>query len=141
MRMTTVSFGWITTQALTSGEPSCARDHFGSEWQFEAEAEAAGDGGGADDEGATIHFHGVLLRLSRASWIAARTSWNVPQRQMLVIAASMSASVGLGFCREQRRGGHDHAGLAVAALRHLVLDPGLLHLVQRLAAARGLRWW
>ena len=33
-----------------------------------------------------------------ASWIAARTSWNVPQRQMLVIAASMSASVGFGFC-------------------------------------------
>jgi hypothetical protein len=29
-----------------------------------------------------------------ASWIAARTCWKVPQRQMLVIAASISASVG-----------------------------------------------
>ena len=28
---------------------------------------------------------------------AARTCWNVPQRQMLVMASSMSASVGLGF--------------------------------------------
>src|ERR1043166_565804 len=33
-----------------------------------------------------------------AAWIASRTCWKVPQRQMLVIAASMSASVGLGFC-------------------------------------------
>src|SRR5579872_1628683 len=29
--------------------------------------------------------------------------------------------------REQSRGLHDLAGLAIAALRHLVLDPGLLH--------------
>ena len=31
---------------------------------------------------------------------------------------------------EERRHGHDHAGLAVGALRHLVVYPGLLHRVQ-----------
>src|SRR5713101_1497265 len=34
----------------------------------------------------------------------------------------------LGIGGEQRRRGHDLAGLAIAALRHLKLDPGLLDL-------------
>ena len=38
----------------------------------------------------------------------------------------MSASEGRGLASEQRRGRHDLAGLAVAALRHVVFDPGLL---------------
>ena len=37
----------------------------------------------------------------------------------------------IGLLLEQRRHRHDHAGLAIAALRHVVLNPGLLHLVQR----------
>ena len=32
---------------------------------------------------------------------------------------------------EQRRNRHDHTALAIAALRHVMLDPGLLYLVQR----------
>src|SRR2546421_10722495 len=32
-----------------------------------------------------------------ARWMAARIRWYVPQRQMFVIAASMSASLGLGL--------------------------------------------
>src|SRR5260221_7684251 len=32
-----------------------------------------------------------------AAWIASRTCWKVPQRQMLVMAESMSASLGLGL--------------------------------------------
>ena len=41
--------------------------------------------------------------------------------------------VGVGRLRlvlEQRGHRHDHAALAIAALRHVVVDPGLLHLVQ-----------
>ncbi len=38
---------------------------------------------------------------------------------------------GLRVAREQRSHRHDHAALAVAALRDVVVDPGLLHLVQR----------
>ena len=44
------------------------------------------------------------------------------------IASSMSASVGCGLLGEQRRGGHDLARLAIAALRHLAVEPGLLDL-------------
>ena len=40
----------------------------------------------------------------------------------------MSASSGLRRGREQRRGRHDLARLAVAALDHFELEPGLLHL-------------
>ena len=49
--------------------------------------------------------------------------------------------VGVGRLRlvlQERRHRHDHARLAVAALRHLVLDPGLLHLVQRAAGGEAL---
>ncbi len=72
MRMTTVSSGRITTQALTSGEPSAARHDVRTERDIEAEREPATDGGGADDEGAAIHFrnvvHGCLpLTRSRAA--------------------------------------------------------------------------
>ena len=57
---------------------------------------------------------------------------------MLVIAASMSASLGSRLLREQRRRGHQHAALAVAALRHLVLDPGLLQGMRLLRRAERL---
>ena len=49
---------------------------------------------------------------------------------MLVIAASISSSVGFGFCLEQRNRRHHHAALAVAALRHVEIEPGLLHRMQ-----------
>ena len=74
-----------------------------TEGQLQAEGEAAADRGGADEElaardlGRIEGHHGRAPQAFAAAWIAARTSWNVPQRQMLVIAASMSASVGFGF--------------------------------------------
>ena len=46
------------------------------------------------------------------------------------VAAHGVVDVGVGgfrFLREQRDRGHDLAGLAVAALRNVFLDPGLLH--------------
>jgi hypothetical protein len=48
---------------------------------------------------------------------------------MLVIAASMSASVGFRLTL-QRSHGHDHPALAMTALRYIMLDPRLLHRVQ-----------
>src|SRR5438128_10597580 len=44
----------------------------------------------------------------------------------------------VGVGREQRRRGHDLAGLAIAALRHLERDPGLLDLSARGGGADGL---
>src|SRR5215475_5034911 len=39
---------------------------------------------------------------------------------------------------EQRRHCHDHSALAVTALRNVVLDPGLLHLMQCTATRKAL---
>ena len=65
--------------------------------------------------------------IAAARWIAWRMRRYVAQRQMLpFIAASMSASVGFGVLREQRRGRHQLAGLTVAALRHVELLPRAL---------------
>ena len=47
---------------------------------------------------------------------------------MLVMAASMSASVGFGLS-QQGGGRHDHAGLAEAALRHIERPPEALNRV------------
>src|SRR5262249_62341189 len=74
-----------------------------AERNVEAEDQRAADGGGAGEEGAAIEAnatHGRLAPLTRraaAAWIAARMRWSVPQRQILVMAASISASVGCGF--------------------------------------------
>ena len=74
-----------------------------AEGKIEAERKAAAGGGGADDEGAAIEFghdvlvHGYLPHAFAAAWIASRTCWKVPQRQILVMASSISASVGFGL--------------------------------------------
>ena len=44
-----------------------------------------------------------------------------------LIAASMSASVGAEFFSQQRGRRHDLAGLTIAALRNLQVDPRRLH--------------
>src|SRR6266581_1183523 len=69
----------------------------------------------------------VLDSLADAHISAAAT--DVPRHGGVDVAIGR---VGLGG--EQRRRGHDLAGLAIAALRHLKLDPGLLNL---LAGGRG----
>src|SRR6266853_6832757 len=63
----------------------------------------------------------VLDSLADSHISAAAT--DVPRHRGVDIAIGR---VGVG--REQRRRGHDLAGLAIAALRHLQLDPGLLDL-------------
>ena len=77
-------------------------DDVGAEREVHAEGEPPAQRGRTYDEGAPIDLwnvgHGCLLpHAVAAAWIAARTCWNVPQRQMLVMALSMSASLGLGF--------------------------------------------
>src|SRR6478752_5348047 len=56
------------------------------------------------------------------------------ERAATADVADVGVDVGvgrLGLVLEQRRHRHDHAALAIAALRHVVLEPRLLHLVQR----------
>ena len=74
------------------------------------------------EKGAAAHV--LDHHKSAARLIAARIRGYVPQRQMLpLIAASMSASLWFGLLLEQRRGGHDLSGLAIAALRHADVEP------------------
>src|SRR5882762_10303408 len=73
----------------------------------------------------------VLDSLADSHISAAAT--DVPRHGGVDIAI---ARVGLGG--EQRRCGHDLAGLAVAALRHLQLDPGLLDLLASGGGTNGL---
>src|SRR5262249_17327857 len=79
-----------------------ANDLRAPERNIEAERQTAAHGGRAHHEAAAIDLryviHGCLPHaLAAAAWIAARTCWKVPQRQILVMLTSMSASVGLGL--------------------------------------------
>src|SRR5262249_14016070 len=70
--------------------------------KIEAERQPAASGGCAHPKASTIYFWLVIHSSLRhhafaAAWIAARPCWYVPQRQILVMLASMSASVGSGF--------------------------------------------
>src|SRR5882672_1953135 len=73
----------------------------------------------------------VLDSLADSHISAAAT--DVPRHGGVDIAIGR---VGLGG--EQRRRGHDLAGLAIAALRHLELDPGLLDLSAGRCGTNGL---
>src|SRR6266436_4378076 len=73
-----------------------------AERDLQTQSQPRADGGGADDEGAATDLeifgdHGLSPYAFAAAWIASRTCWNVPHRQMFVIDASMSASVGFGL--------------------------------------------
>src|SRR5262249_30975042 len=84
------------------GRAVLSTDDAGAERNLQAERQAGADCGSADDERAAIDLrslddHGRSPYAFAAAWMASRTCWNVPQRQMFVIEASMSASVGLGL--------------------------------------------
>ena len=100
--MTVVSSGRITTQTLTSGEPSAARTTVGPpagrSKPIARPAPAAAVPMTKERRlRLTCLFMVVLPQAFAAAWIASRTCWKVPQRQILVMASSMSWSVGFGF--------------------------------------------
>src|SRR3981189_76298 len=74
---------------------------------------------------------GVLDSLADSHIRTAAT--DVPRHRGVDIAVGW-----VGIRGEQRRRGHDLAGLAVAALRHLQLDPGLLDLLAGWGGTDGL---
>src|SRR3984885_7070454 len=134
MRITTVSLGWITTQALISGEPSAART-------------AVGPPKGISRPSARpVPTAAVPItkarRLRVGIWFMAISS-NVRggvNRFTHLFEGAAAADIGDGVVDilvgrlwvvlEKRRHRHDHAALAIAALRDVVGNPGLLHLMQ-----------
>src|SRR5580704_478414 len=142
MRTTTVSSGRITTQALISGEPSAARTTVGPpKGRSKPRARPA--------PAAAVPMT-KARRLSVGIWFMAAPSnvrGGVDRRAHLLEGAATAdigdgfVDVGVGRLRlvlEQRCHRHDHAALAVTALRNVIGDPGLLHLVQRAAGGQAL---
>src|SRR3954466_6749519 len=139
MRITTVSSGLTTTQALTSGEPSAARTTAGPpKGRSRPIARPAPTAAVPTTKarrlilGETCLFMGCSLRAcDRVDRFA----------HLLEGAAAADigdglVDVGVGRLRllaQQRRHRHDHAALAIAALRHVLGNPGFLHLVQCIA--------
>src|SRR5450756_1175686 len=137
MRITTVSSGWITTQALTSGAPSAARTTEGP------------PKGRSRPNASPVPAAAVPMtkarRLTPGAAICSFMDTSSGGRggvdrfaHLLEGAAATDVGDRLVDIRVGRprlvleQGGrrHDHAALAIAALRHVVVDPGLLHLVQ-----------
>src|ERR1700752_3454037 len=134
MRMTVVSSGRITTQTLTSGEPSAARTTVGP------------PEGRSNPMARPVPAAAVPMtkerRLSLTCLFIASSSGGRGgvDRLAHLLEGSAATDIGdgvvdvlVGWFRlffQERRHRHDHAGLAISALRHVVGDPGLLHLVQ-----------
>src|SRR5947209_2994173 len=140
-RMTTLSSGRITTQAVTSGEPSAARMIFGPPNGMSKPSASPPPAAAALTTKVRRFIFGMYVMAASSS--RARRS-GVDRRAHLLIGPAAAdvgdVGVNVGVARfrlllEQRRNRHDHAALAIAALRNVMLEPGLLHLVQR--AARG----
>src|SRR3954447_26273847 len=133
MRITTVSSGRITTHALTSGAASAAR------------AASTPNGMRMPSESPPPAAMAALRKERRFSFtygiagLRSRLGGQVDRLAHLLIGAA-AADIGNGavdggvarlrVILQQRGDRHDHTALAVAALRHVVVEPGLLHLVQ-----------
>src|SRR5262245_22018227 len=101
-RTTTVSSGRTTTQALISGVPSCARTTPPPSGRLSPRARPP-PAAAVPTRKERRSILGMLAIMAAplyalaAAWMASRTCWKVPQRQMLVMVASMSRSVGFGL--------------------------------------------
>src|SRR5579863_4379555 len=141
MRITTVSSGRTTTQALISGSPGVT-------------SAAAANGIRKPSDRPPPMTAARARKARRLTCDAAvmacprsRLGGGVDRLAHLLIGAAAAdvgdrtVNLGVGRLRlllQQRRDGHDHAALAIAALLHVVVDPGLLHLVQSAVAGEPL---
>src|SRR3954452_681022 len=136
MRITTVSSGRITTQALTSGDPSAARTTVGPPKGMSRPSDSPAPAAAVPMTKARRLSLGEMCLFMMAP---SRVRSGVDCLADL-LEGPASADIGDGLVnvligrlrlfREKRCDRHDHAALAIAALRNVVGDPGLLHLVQ-----------
>src|SRR5262245_3513108 len=141
MRMTTVSSGRITTQALTSGEPSAARTTSGPNGRRRPSARPPPT--------AALLIRNVRRSIFGTNVMASSSCLGRGvDRFAHLLEGAAAADVGdrgvdvrvgrLRLLLQESRDRHDHSRLAVTTLRHVVLDPGLLHLVQLTPAGEHL---
>src|SRR5262245_45943865 len=137
MRMTTVSSGRTTTQALISGVPSWARMACGPPNGMSRPSAKPPPIAAALTTKRRRSVLGTCFRAPACS--RARGSALDGRAHLLISAAAADVGDGVvesgvgrfGRVLEQRRPRHDHPGRAITALRHVVVEPSLLHLVQR----------
>src|SRR5204863_5811196 len=128
------SSGRITTHAVTSGEPSCARTMLAPNGIFKPRTSPAPTAALPMTKERRLSF-GVLVimtgPLCLRRCVDALTHLLEGSTPTDVGDPRVDLRVGrLRLLLQERRHRHDHARLAVAALRDLVVEPGLLHLVQ-----------
>src|SRR3979490_1825880 len=145
MRTTTVSSGRITPQALISGGPSAARTTVGPPKGISSPIESPAPATVAVPmtKARRLSLGEMCLFMSAPSSVRGGVDCLAN-----LLEGSASADIGDGvvdilvgrlrFFLEKRCNRHDHATLAIAALRDIVGDPGLLHLVQRAIAGETL---
>src|SRR5262249_51730563 len=131
-RTTILSSGLMSTRALVSGVAACACARRSGMSNPSARPPAAA---------VPITNERRLMRCDMAA-LRSRVGRGVDRSAHLLEGATATdigdraidvRVRGLGPVLEQRRPRHDHSCLAIATLRHIVLDPGLLHLVQSVA--------
>src|SRR5580700_9102567 len=136
MRMTMVSSGLITTQASTSGEPSWARTTlFAPSGRLKPSARPAPAADEPTMKERRLNFGMCVMAASPLRFARGRVD-----RGANALIGSATADVGhrrvdivvgrFWVLLEQRCCRHHHAALAIAALRHVEVEPGLLHRVQ-----------
>src|SRR5258707_13677768 len=145
MRMTTVSSGRITTQALTSGEPSAARAIVGP------------PKGISRPSARPVPTAAVPMtkarRLRVGIWFMAASSHVRGGVDCLahLLEGAAATDIGDGFVDvlvgrlrlllEKRRHRHDHSGLPISAFRNGVVDPGFLNFCQPAVSVQRFHQW
>src|SRR6186997_424606 len=144
MRITTVSSGRITTQTLTSGEPSAARTTVGPpKGRSRPMARPAPAAAVPITKPRRVSLGMTCLFMASpsgaccgvnclADLLEGPATANIGDGLVDVLVGRLRLLLEKGCDR------HDHAALAIAALRHVVGHPGLLHLVQRAIAGEPL---
>src|SRR4051812_20810807 len=136
MRITTVSSGRITTQTLTSGDPSAARTTVGPPNGMSIPSARPVPTAAVPMTKARRFNFGVtcLFMTFPSSGRGGGYCFTRPLGGAArAVVGEGLVDIGVGRLRlllKQRRARHDHAALTIAALRDVLRDPGLLHLVQ-----------
>src|SRR5438309_10743116 len=141
-RTTTVSSGRMTTHAVISGEPSCARTTLAPNGIFRPRVSPALTAAvPITNERRSIFGVLVIMALPLCLRRGVNGLAHLLERPAAADVGDPRVDVGVGRLRlvlEECRHCHDHPGLAIAALGHLEVDPRLLDLVQGGAARQTL---
>src|SRR6266853_6317394 len=141
-RIRVVLSGRIATQTVISGEPSAARTTAGPKGgRRRPSARPLPSAALLTRKERRVNFGmAVMIGSSRGLGGGVDRFAHLLEGAAAADVGNARVDVGVGRLRlrlEESCHRHDHSGLAVAALRHVVIDPRLLHLVQDLARGQA----